>query len=308
LNKPFLLHVLYYLKKHGIDDVILALYYLPEQVKGCFGSGRDFGVKLSYVVEDSPLGTAGAVKNVEQHLGEPFFVLNGDIFADSDLTAMMAFHREKGAKVTIALTPVADPTSYGLVETDEHGRVLRFLEKPSWEQVTTNMINAGIYILEPEVIEYIPTQTHFMFERELFPVLLEQGEPLYGYPAYGYWIDIGTPERYLQLNYDLLLGRARAFYHQVPGRSSVHPSAQIEEPVLLGGGCDIGPDALLRGPTVMGLHCRVGEGAMVERSVLWDGVQVGRKATLRGCIVADNCVIADERYIGDGSVLSDKEV
>ena len=303
LNKPFLEYVLDYLRGYGIGDIVLACCFLPHLIRGYLGSGDNFGVRLSYAVEDNPLGTAGAVKNAEEHLGEAFFVLNGDVFTELNLGAMLTFHRERKAKVTIALTPVQDPTAYGLVETDEHGRIQRFVEKPSWEQVTTNMINAGIYIVEPEVLEYIPPQTHFMFEHNLFPLLLEGDLPLYGYPSQGYWIDIGTPEKYLKLNHDLLLnGYAQSVIEQP---NSIDPTARIKEPVVIGGNASIGADALLCGPVVMGPGCRVGEGALIEGAVLWSGVQVGRRAVLRNCVVADNCCVGDEGYVAAGLVLGD---
>jgi mannose-1-phosphate guanylyltransferase len=301
LNKPFLEYILCYLRGYGIDDIVLACCFLPDFIRSHFGCGDEFRVRLSYAVEDNPLGTAGAVKNAEEHLGELFFVLNGDVFTDLNLGAMLTFHRERKAKVTIALTPVQNPTIYGLAETDEHGRVLRFVEKPSWEQVTTNMINAGIYIVEPEVLQYIPSRTPFMFEHNLFPMLLEMGLPLYGYPSQGYWIDIGTPEKYLKLNHDLLLnGYAQGFIEEP---SSIDPTAKIKEPVIVGSDSNIGADVLLCGPVVMGHGCRIDEGALIEGAVLWSGVQVGRRAVLRNCVVADNCCIGDGGYVGSGLVL-----
>jgi mannose-1-phosphate guanylyltransferase len=303
LNRPFLEHMLYYLKGYAVDDVVLALHYRPSQVEDHFGAGGRLGIKLSYVVEENPLGTAGAVKNCEQYLGETSFVLNGDVFTDLDLGAMMAFHGEKEAKVTIFLTPVADPTLYGLVETDERGRIQRFVEKPSRDQVTSNMINAGIYILEPEVLKYIPAQTHFMFEYDLFPMLLEMGQPLYGYAAHGYWIDIGSPEKYLRLNHDLLLGRCGRGFSYTAEPGSIHPTARVREPVVIGKDAIIGPGVLLGGPAVIGPGCKIGEQAVVEGSVLWSEVRVGQRAVLQNCIIADNCSIGDEGCVGSGSVL-----
>jgi mannose-1-phosphate guanylyltransferase len=303
LNKPFLEHMLYYLRAHVVDDIVLAMHYRPSQVEDYFGAGGGLGIKLSYVVEENPLGTAGAVKNSEQYLGETFFVLNGDVFTDLDLGAMMAFHGEKEAKGTIALTPVADPTLYGVVETDERGRIQRFVEKPAPGQGRSNMINAGIYVLEPEVLRYIPPQTHFMFEYDLFPMLLEMGQPLYGYATRDYWIDIGNPEKYLRLNHDLLLGRCGRGFSCIAEASSIHPTARIREPVVIGRDANIGPDVLLQGPTVIGPGCKIGEQAVVEGSVLWSKVQVGRRAMLQNCIIADNCSIGDEAYVGSGSVL-----
>jgi mannose-1-phosphate guanylyltransferase len=303
VNKPFLEHMLYYLRGYAVDDIVLALHYRPSQVEDHFGAGGRLGIRLSYVVEEHLLGTAGAVKNSEQYLGETFFVLNGDVFTDLDLGAMMAFHGEKKAQGTIALTPVADPTIYGVVETDEQGRIRRFVEKPGRNQVTSNLINAGIYILEPEVLKHIPAQTHFTFEYELFPMLLEMGQPLYGYVTGDYWIDIGNPEKYLRLNHDLLLGRCGRRFSYLAEASSIHPAAQIRGPVVIGKDANIGPDVLLQGPTVIGPRCKIGEQAVIEGSVLWSEVQVGRRAMLQNCIIADNCSIGDQGYVGSGSVL-----
>ncbi len=308
LNRPFLEHVFHYLRGHGIDDTVLALCYLPDQIKDCFEFDDRAGIKVSCALEETPLGTAGAVKNAEVGLAQPFFVLNGDVFTGLDLTAMLAFHRERKAKVTIALTPVEDPTAYGLVETDDQGRIKRFLEKPSWDQVTTNMINAGIYILEPDVLENIPPQTFCMFEHNLFPMLLDLGQPLYGFANHDYWIDIGSPQKYLKLNHDLLLGRCPGFEPPVPESSSIHPTAKIEEPVIIGGGSDIGAQALIQGPTVIGPGCSIGPGAIVKSSVLWSGVQVEEKAVLSNCIIGNNCRIGAESCIGEGSVLSDNVI
>lgn len=193
LNQPFLGHMIRYLREGGINDIIFALCYLPDNIKRYFGDGSQFGVKLTYVVEESPLGTAGGVKNAAAYLDDLFFVFNGDIVTDIDLRAMLSFHRRRKAKATIALTPVEDPSHYGVVETNAQGRVKRFIEKPPREEATTNMINAGIYILDPQVLNDVPPRTFFMFERHLFPLLLEKGVPIYGFPCDAYWIDMGTP-------------------------------------------------------------------------------------------------------------------
>lgn len=312
VNKPFLEHVIYYLRLHGVRDIILALCYLPECIRSYFGNGSQFGVKLFYKIEDSPLGTAGAVKNAEEYLDEPFFVLNGDVFSDFDLTAMSNFHQERGAKVTIALTPVEDPTLYGVIEADATGKIKRFVEKPSWDEVTTNMINAGIYILEPDVLKHIPKDTRFMFEHDVFPTLLRIDLPIFAYSNPAYWIDIGTPEKYLQLNRDVLRNKSATELGSVAregvtmGREcSIHPSARIEGPVVMGDNCTIGERAQLRGPTVIGSNCKIGNGAIIEGAILWQGVQLGPRVVLKNCIVADNCHIEADSCIEDCSVLSD---
>ncbi len=310
LNTPFLEHVIRYLGSHQVKDITLAQSHLSQPIESYFGNGRQFGVKLSYSIEDTPLGTAGAVKNAEKYLDETFLVLNGDIITDLDITAMIDFHRERKAKVTIALTPVDDPTSYGLVETNVQGRVTRFLEKPNWSQVTTNMINAGTYVLEPDVLTRIPPQTRVSIERETFPLLLDHGEPIYAYPSSAYWIDIGTPEKYLQLHRDLLSGKSSR-YPLAPGeevligeQSYIHPTAQIEGPAVIASNCSIGRKVRLRGPVVIGTGCTIREDSVIEESIIWHKVQIGKRVNLKNSIVADNCCLNANSIIED-SVLGD---
>ncbi|MEA1872652.1 MAG: NDP-sugar synthase [Chloroflexota bacterium] len=304
LNRPFLEHLLGYLKEHGVTDAILAMAYLPDPIQSCLGDGTQLGVQLTYLVEESPLGTAGAVKNAESYLDGPFLVFNGDIITDIDLTAMMKRHKEVKPKVSIALTPVDNPTIYGVVETDTRGIVQRFVEKPSWDKVTTNMINAGIYILEPEVLAHIPASTPSMFENYLFPRLLEMGEPILGYPSDAYWIDIGTPEKYLKVNHDLLLQQAGRGV-QAKGKSQLHPTAQIEGPVLIAEGCIIAEDAKLKGPVVLGPHCEIGKGAVVQGAILWHHSRVGEKAILKNCVVCSHSYVGQGSHVPDNCVLGD---
>jgi mannose-1-phosphate guanylyltransferase len=296
LNRPFLEHTLAYLKNYRVSEVILTLSHLPEAIQRYLGDGANLGIRLSYVVEDSPLGTAGAVKNAEPHLAGTFAVLNGDIFTDLNLADLVTFHRHKGAQVTIALTYVDNPSAFGVVETESDGRVRRFIEKPNPDQITSHWINAGIYILEPEVLRHAPENSHYMFERGLFPRLLELDEPVYGYPFRGYWLDMGTPEKYLCLNCDLL--RATATSHLTPGMNRddisyaadaiIHPSARITGPAIIGSKCRIEPGAQIKGPVVMGEGCHIGEGASIESAVLWKGVSVTTKASLKQCVICYN--------------------
>jgi len=310
LNIPFLEHVIRYLSKHQIKDIILAQGYLAQPIEDYLGDGSQLGVKLNYVVEDTPLGTAGAVKNAERYLGETFLMLNGDIFTDLDITAMIDFHQERKAKATIALTPVDDPTSYGLIETDAEGRITRFLEKPKQSQVTTNTINAGTYTLEPEILAQMPPQTKVSIEREVFPVLLEQGKPVYAYPSSAYWMDTGTPEKYLRLHRDLLSGKSSQYVPALPEevvigeQSDIHPTAQIKGPVIIGDNCTIRRNARLTGPVVIGAGCTILEGTVIEESIIWRNAQIGQHVNLIGSIVADNCCLNADNTIED-SILSD---
>jgi len=311
LNIPFLEHVIRYLNEHQVRDIILAQGHLQESIESYFGDGSQFGVKLSYTVEDTPLGTAGAVKNAEVYLDETFLVLNGDIFTDLDITAMIGTHREKKAKATIALTPVDDPTSYGLIETNAESRVTRFLEKPSWSQVTTNMINAGTYVVESEVLSQIPPQVNFSFERNLFPLLLEQGEPIYAYPSAAYWMDIGTPEKYLQLHRDLLSGKSSQYIRAsgeevlIGGQSHIQAIAEVKGTVVIGDNCSIGGGVKLIGPVVIGAGCTILEDAVIEESIIWRNAWLGRGVKLKSSIVADNCCLNANSIIED-SVLGDR--
>jgi len=310
LNIPFLEHVIRYLSKHQIKDIILAQGYLAQPIESYLGDGSQLGVKLNYVVEDTPLGTAGAVKNAERYLDETFLMLNGDIFTDLDITGMIERHLERKAKATIALTPVDDPTSYGLIETDAEGRITRFQEKPKWSQVTTNMINAGTYVLEPEVLTQIPPQTKVSIEREVFPLLLEQGKPVYAYPSSAYWIDMGTPGKYLRLHRDLLNGESSQYAPASPGeavigeQSHIHPTAQIKEPVMIGDNCTIGRNARLTGPVVIGSGCTILEDTAIEESIIWHNVRLGPRSKLKCSIVADHCYLNAGSLI-ENSVLGD---
>jgi mannose-1-phosphate guanylyltransferase len=305
LNKPFLEHLILYLRKHGIRDIILSMGYLPGPIRSYFGDGTGLDVRLTYVVEDTPLGTAGAVKNVASLLDGTFLVCNGDVLTEIDLTEMMDRHREKSPRVSIALTPVENPTMYGVVETDAGGKVTRFVEKPPPEEVTSNMINAGIYIIEPQVLDYVPPATHSMFERFLFPLLLHRGEPVLGYASDAYWIDIGTPEKYLKVQHDLLLRKATSANVDIPAGSAIHPASVIAGPVLIGEDCVIQSGARILGPAVLGPGCRIGEGATIEGSVLWQNCCVEAKALVRRSILASHCCIDEGSNVLDNCVLGD---
>src|SRR3989339_295082 len=193
VNRPFVLHQIEHLIRHGVDEVILNLHYLSEEIKKLLGNGKKFGIKIYYSIEETPLGTAGAVKNAQEFFGtEPMLVFNGDVLCDVNISHVVNFHNEKNADVTLTLTEVDDPTSFGLVITDENGRVKRFVEKPSWEQVSCRTINAGLYVIDPKIFDGVPEGKPYSFERQLYPSLLERGAAIFGYLSRGYWIDIGN--------------------------------------------------------------------------------------------------------------------
>ncbi|UCG54074.1 MAG: NDP-sugar synthase [Dehalococcoidia bacterium] len=311
VNIPFIEYVIRRLNQHGIKGVVLAISHLAEPIKKYIGDGARFGVDINYTIEETALGTAGAVKNAEQYLDyEAFVVLNGDIFTDLDISAMVSLHRQRKAKITIALTPVADPTHYGLIETDNTDRVIRFLEKPSREQITTNMINAGTYIMETGVLNSIPAQKMFSFEREVFPTLLQKGEPIYAFASSCYWIDIGTPQKYHQLNRDLLNGESNQFSFNRESRiavgenGNIHDTVKITGPAIIGNNSTIGQNVKLNGAVIIGDGGTIGAGARLEDSVIWHNTEIEPGATVRHSIIANNCHIGSESRILE-AVISD---
>jgi mannose-1-phosphate guanylyltransferase len=316
VNRPFLEHMVEHLKQHHIDEIILAICYLPDRIQQHFGDGSSFGVKLSYAVEQTPLGTGGAVKNAEQFLKDTFLVFNGDIFSDLDLTEMIRFHRAHKAKATIALTPVKDPTSYGVVELNSQNRVKGFIEKPSPERVTSNLINAGTYVFEPEVLALIPSGVRSMLERGLFPDLVQRDIPFYGFNSHAYWLDIGKPDDYFKLNHDLLMGKAIS---HLPGKPmtdgvwleegcKIHPSVKLTGPIVMGKGCTIEQHAEISGPSVLGSGCIAGQGSIIDEAILWQNVKLGKNVTVRNSVIGNDTSIEDNTRVTGGSIVSDNVI
>jgi mannose-1-phosphate guanylyltransferase len=310
LNRPVLEHTIAYLKQYGIVDIIITLNYMPEVIEEYFGDGKEFGVNLAYFMEMEPRGTAGAVKNAESYLDTTFFVLNGDIFTDLNLLEMYAFHRKKKAQATIALHYVDNPGAYGVVDTESNGRVKRFIEKPPPGTAPTNWINAGTYILEQEVLAEIPPNVPHMFERGLFPHLVNTGKPVYGYPHKGYWLDMGNPVHYHTVNVDFLNSKINNLLFKKNGNKpiynkknvTINESSAIKAPVVIGDGSIIGPGVQIKGPVVIGRDCRLNDGATIENTVLWDGVTVGENAFIQGAIISSGAVIANNQKIKNSVV------
>lgn len=314
LNVPFLCYQLGLLGAHGVRDVILSVSHMPDVIRETMRAEPLGDVRLRDVVEAEPLGTAGGVRNAADLVDGRVIVLNGDVLTDLDLGAMLRSHEARGAAATIYLTPVENPTAYGLVELEPDGRLRRFLEKPGWDEVTTNTVNAGVYILERELLDLIPTGEPYSMEREFFPLLLERGLPFYGHVSSGYWLDIGTPEKYLQGQQDLLAEQVRA-HVQPPGRKTaegvIHPSAELAAtarlrgPVVIASGCRVDADATVGPGVVLGAGCRIGAGAHVEGSVLWEDVVVGASARLAGCLVGRGARIDAHAVVAAGAILGD---
>jgi NDP-sugar pyrophosphorylase family protein len=279
-----------------------------------FGDGADLGIKIRYVVEPVPLGTAGAIKYAGDKLTESVVVFNGDVMTQLDLAAVIAMHRERQARATIVLTPVDNPSAYGLVETDDRNNIKRFLEKPKPEEITTNHINAGIYVLEPDTFDRIPSEVAWSIERSYFPSLIERGETFVAYVYNGYWIDIGTPEKYVQVHHDIMDGRfvAPPFAGLTSPRQCISPDARIEdgatiegpvfidEGVLVKSGARIGPYA------VLGRQTQIEEDAVIERAIVWPNCRIGSQAAIADAVLGRQCHIGRNVSLNSGAVLGDK--
>ncbi len=314
-NRPIMEHVLRLLKRHGFSDTVVTVQFLAALVRNYFGDGEDVGMDLQYATEEMPLGTAGSVKNAEDALRDgPFVVISGDALTDIDLTAMVRFHREQGALVTVGLTRVPDPLEFGIVIADEDGRIQRFLEKPTWGQVFSDTVNTGIYIMEPEVLAEVPPEESVDWSADVFPALLKRGAPLFGYISDGYWEDVGTHESYLKAQADVLSGRVAVDidgFEVSPGvwvaeGAEVDPEAVLTGPLCIGDYAKVEAGAHLREYTVIGSNVVVKEGAFLHRAVVHNNVYVGQGATLRGCVIGKNTDVMRLARIEESAVVGDE--
>jgi mannose-1-phosphate guanylyltransferase len=323
LGRPFLEHVLAWLRRHDVLDVTLLLGHLADPIRDHFGDGRSCGVRLSYLTERQPLGSGGALKQLEAELNEPFFAINGDIFTDLDLQVMRIAHDNAGAEVSIGLVAVPDPSQYGVVALDGAGMISRFVEKPPAAEAPSNLINAGVWLFEPSALGRIAAGRFSMVEQELFPELARDRR-LYGYAAPGYWMDAGTPERYLDLHRDLLSGRAACpiplterdgWPGVVPvtpmlnqardfARPLVDAAGIVDGPCVLGAGVRVGERAAVAGPASLGAGVVLEDGAFVAESVVWDGCRIGCHAQVVGSVLAAGCVVEAGAHV-ENSVLGD---
>lgn len=313
MNRPVMEHIIQLLKKHGIHEIGVTLQYLPDAIRDHFGDGRDWGVHLEYFVEDSPLGTAGSVKNAEDFLDDTFLVISGDALTDFDLSKVIKYHHEQQAIATLVLTSVESPLEYGVVITDQAGRITQFLEKPSWGEVFSDKVNTGIYVLEPEVLKYFERNQKFDFSQDLFPMLLQQDQPMHGFVLPGYWCDIGNLQQYAQAHLDVLNGKVQM---DIPGVQiapgvwvesgvELHPEVQIVPPVYLGANVKAERGAILGPHTVVGDNCIIEDQATIKRSMLWDNVRVGSKSELRGTVLGNRVNVKSLVKIFEGAVIGD---
>jgi mannose-1-phosphate guanylyltransferase len=309
VDRPFIAFMLDWLRDHGVDDVIMSCGFLASGVRNVLGDGSAYGIRLRYVEEPRPLGTGGALKFAESLLDERFLMLNGDILTDLDVSAQIALHEQRGARATLALTPVEDPSAYGLVRTLEDGEVTGFVEKPAPDQIDTRNISAGIYVLERSVLELLEPEQPASIERDVFPRLV--GEGLYAYVGERYWLDIGTPERYLEGTFDILEGTVATGVTERMGdtylcveagtenEGRVIPSALVERD------CRIAPGARIGGRVVLESGVSIGENTTIERAVVLRGSTIGANCTLAGCIVAAGVQIGDNTHVEGLAVLGE---
>jgi mannose-1-phosphate guanylyltransferase/phosphomannomutase len=306
-NKPIIVHIIELLKKHGFKEIVLTVSSSGKEISEILGDGSHFNVQITYKWEDRPLGTAGGLKNFEEGLTEPFLVISGDILTDIDLSQLREFHQIHDGIATLTLTHSEDPIDYAIVTRDTNERVNRFLEKPRWNEVFSNMINVGIYILEPRILNYVEKNKPLDFSMQLYPLLLEQGEPIFGYFTENYWLDIGTPQRYLQANHDVLTRDVNLNI----------PATEIEDHIWVGEGTKIDPSATIHSPAIIGHNCTIQKESVIDRtSIVGDDVATGASSTIKGAIIwnnaiigekvkLDNCIIASRVNLGAGSVIED---
>ena len=314
VGKPCMEHILELLREHGLTDVVVTVAFLPQAIRGYFGEGETLGMQIGYSVEESPLGTAGSVRHAARRLDDTFLVISGDALCDVDLSALVAFHKQRGAAVTIGLKAVENPLEFGIVVTDEEGRIERFLEKPSWSQVFSDTINTGIYVLEPEVLNHVPTDRPYDFSKDLFPYLLEMGRPLYGYAMDGYWQDIGNLDQFRQANVDALEERVRLNIHGIRIRGNIWLGEgveigdldQIEGPSYIGNYCRVAPGATVGSHSVLSNNVTLRERARTTRSVIDASTHVGRSSLIEGAIVGRSCDLRAHVRIHEGVAIGDE--
>ena len=312
LNRPFLAYQLALLRQHGVTDVILSCSYRVQDVQRALGDGGGLGVRLRYVVEAEPLGTGGGVRNAADLASGSVFVLNGDVLTDVDLTAMRRFHDAHGSRTTIYLAPVEDPRAYGLVETDAEGRIERFREKPGADEtITTNLINAGVYLLDAALLQRMPSDRPVSIEREFFPALIADGVPCFGWAPHTYWRDIGNPAAYLAAQIDLLHERVKTPLTPAGdrrdgawvGRTEIPAGVRVIGPSLIGDGVTLGAGAQIGPLAVIGDGCSIAPGARIERSVLWERVAVGPRAAIGDSVIGADARIRSDATVGPHAVL-----
>ena len=315
VDRPAILHIIELLKKHGITEVVITLQYLASVIQEYLGDGSTYGVKIHYTVEESPLGTAGSVRLGEEWLDDTFLVISGDALTDFDLSAIIRYHKQKKSMATLVLKRMPNPLEYGVVIIDDEDRVKQFQEKPSWGEVFSDTVNTGIYVLEPTIFKYFEAGQVFDFSNQLFPILLEKGDPIYGYVADGYWCDIGSIPDYMTASADYLRGQStlpRLGKETEPGSGiwveddvDIARDAQIIGPVYLGAGVKVKSGAIIRGPAVVRESAIIDSRATIDRSIIWRNCYVGERAEVRGAILQTQVSVKPQAMIFEGAVIGD---
>lgn len=322
LGKPTMEYTMELLKSYGIVDIGVTLQYLPDEIMRYFGDGKEFGVNLTYFIEDTPLGTAGSVKNAEDFLNDTFIVISGDALTDIDLSKAIDYHKEKEAIATIVLKEVSVPLEYGVVVTDKEGRITKFLEKPSWGEVFSDKINTGIYILEPEIFSFYNRNQKFDFSGDLFPILLNAKKNIYGCIAEGYWCDIGNIQQFMNSQFDILKGNVRLEINGeklkdgiwIGENCEISPRAKITPPVYIGNNCRIYHGARIGPFSVIGKNNIISEGTSIMRSILFDNCYVGSNAEIKGAVLSrkvqleSRTLVLEEAAIGDDTLLGERVI
>ncbi|HEX3828321.1 MAG TPA: sugar phosphate nucleotidyltransferase [Sporichthyaceae bacterium] len=315
VNQPLMGHVLRLLRRHGLTEVVVTVQFLAALVRNHFGDGEELGMSISYANEATPLGTAGSIKNAEDALCDgTFLVISGDALTDIDLTDLLRFHKERQALVTACLTRVSDPLDFGITILGENGRIERFLEKPSWGQVFSDTVNTGIYVMEPEVFDFIPAGEQVDWSEDVFPALLAKDKPLYGYIAEGYWEDVGTHEKYLKAHVDVLSRRVAVeldAFEVAPGvwvgeGAHVDPGAKLDGPLYIGDYAQVESGAELLEYTVLGSNVVVKHDALLHRAIVHDNVYIGPQTNLRGCVIGKNADVMRGARVSEGAVVGDE--
>ncbi|MBC7765339.1 MAG: NTP transferase domain-containing protein, partial [Hyphomonadaceae bacterium] len=314
MNRPVMEHIINLLKQHNILDIGVTLQYCPEAIINYFGDGERFGVHLRYYTEEQPLGTAGSVKNAEDMLDETFIVISGDALTDLDITTAIDFHRQKQSQATLVLTRVPMPLEYGVVMTDSTGKIVRFFEKPQWNEVFSDTVNTGIYILEPSVLQQYEKNKNFDFGKDVFPNLLAQNAPMFGYVSADYWCDIGDLDAYMQCHCDILDKKVGIRFHAnevLPGvwmeeGVQIDEGAIIKKPCWIGQNAHIQKNAVVEEYSVVGQQCLISEGASLKRAIIWQGAKIGSQAQLRGCTICGSVNVGFQAQIYEKSVIGDR--
>lgn len=316
VSKPVMAHILDLLKRHGITEVVVTLYFMPEVIQSYFGDGSSMGMTLHYAIEETPLGTAGSVKNAQEYLDEPFIIISGDAVTDINLQQMIDFHQEKSAEATITLYRVPNPLEYGVIITDSEGKITQFLEKPSWGEVISDTVNTGIYVIDPVVLDLIEEGVSTDWSKDVFPQLLESGRPLYGHVAEGNWTDVGDIGEYMRASGDVLHHRVQTkeLGRHIGGDIwcgedvEIAPDAQLYGPIFLGNEVKVKGGVIIHGPTVIRDYTVVDNRAHIDRSIIWRNCYIGEGAEVRGAVVGRQCTIKSRAVLFEGVVVGDSSI